>query len=721
MRLFPLLCLLACDSTVQTGALRPGEGQPCDSTCADELVCSQAGVCAQPGEPGTARLGDDCSATADCEWALECSSANVCAEADAPGTGGARDTCTDDDDCQAGYACEEGKCADIGVPYWTGGGCPADADDDAEFRVLFQIPDLPTTDELDFFSMPFPNDLRLDADSHPVLDGFPVPGESAPAVERLLGFVEGQTGWGLDPVVFFRFNKPQDLDSLRALTTDATIHFASIDPDASDYGELPSFQFFTRQSRDRYICQNWLAVTTYGGRPLLPNQQYAVWLTKGITHDGEEIFRDRDFPVLMQNDRPTDLTDARAYDKFAAFRDYVDNAGLTRGEIVAATMFTTGDPARDLRYTREVVDDEATDVSVGAFAACDASPCGRACAGVRGLSEWHAKVNVPRFTTDGGVVSWNDTFRPIVQSTETLCAVVTVPDGTAPAAGWPVALWFGDLGSTAQGALENGVAAAFAAEGVATLAVDLPEHGDRGDGGDALAAWFDTDHPAAWRGSLYQAYADGHALVRLAGDPQLGLDPDDLWIVGEGVGADAGAPLLAWVKTARGGVLGNPAGLSGQLAASRSAPFDLEHALQRSYADSNLARHHPLVSFLQQWLGPLDPMGSATAMVRDPATIAKHVLLVDGVEDTEIPSDNRHAFLRAASLPTAGGTLDVFDEAQGELDYPVSENVSTGDGKRTAAVVQYPAGHHALSESAAEQAAAFIASGAGGAAPTLRE
>ena len=722
MRLFPFLCLLACDSGVKTGTILPGEGQPCEGSCGDELVCSHVGVCETAGAPGTAQDGDDCSATADCAWELECAANNLCASADAAGTGGAGSACDADDDCQAGFSCEGEVCTDLEIPYWSGGACPADAGEDEEFRVLFQIPDLPTTDELDFFAMPFPNDLRLDADSHPLLDGLPVPGEEAPAIARLLESVETQVGWGLDPVVFFRFNKAQDLTTLRALTADATIHFASVDPDAEDYGELSSFQFFTRQSRDRFICQNWLAVTTYGGRPLLPNQPYAVWLTKGITHSGDEIFRDDDFPLLMQEERPSDLTDARAYDKFAPFRDYVDQNGLTRGEIVAATVFTTGDPARELRYAREVIESETTTVTVDSVAACEDSPCGRACSGGAGFTELHAEVSLPRFTADeSGAVTWGSNLRPEVKATDQVCAVVTVPKGEAPAAGWPVALWFGDLGSAAETAAANGVAAAMAAEGVATLAVDLPQHGDRATSEDPLAAWFTPELPAGWRGTLFQTQADGHSLARLARDPQLGLDGDSVWIVGEGVGADAAVHMLAWAKDVRGGVVGNASGLVGELSTVRGEPWDLEHALQRAYADSNLGRYHPAIALLQQWLGPLDPMSSAAGMVREPATLAKHVLVIDGVEDAEISTASRHAFLRAASLPVAGTTLDVYDEAQGEFDLPVYENISTQDGRRTAAVLQVAAGHHAVSGAAIGPTAGFVGSGAGGASPTIED
>ena len=720
IRWLPLL-LLACDNGVQSGVVPPGEGEACEEgVCEKGLVCSHENVCEQPGAVGTAVSGADCAASEECAYELECSSGNVCVEAGEAGTGGDGDTCKNDDDCQAGFMCDGGACVDLEVPFWTGGPCPADAGGDEDFKVLYQVPDLPTSETLDFFSMPFPNDLRLDSTGHPSFDGFPSPGADAPAVDALLSLVSIQSGWGLDPVVYFRFNKPQDLDSLSALTDGATVHFASIDDHADDYGPLRAFEFFTRRSRERYICQNWLAVTPYAGDSLLPNHKYAVWLTKGITSGGDEVFRDDDFPVLMQDERPTDATDAVAYDTFAPFRDYVDREGLARGEIVAATVFTTGDPARDLRYAREVSEAETTTVTVDQLDTCDASPCGRACVGASGLTEYHALVSIPSFTDADGTVTYTENYRPVVQGTTQVCAVLTVPGGEAPAAGWPVALWTGDLGTDAQDAAQNGIASAFAAEGVATLSIDLPQHGDRSVGGDPLAAWFQTESPAAWRGNLFQTFADGLVLQRLAADPLLGLDASEVWVAGQGVGGDAAVTLLAWGKELRGGVVGNAGGLTAALASERSTPYDVEHAVQRAFADTTTGRYHPVVSLLQEWLGALDPMGSAEAVVREPATKAKSVVFLDGVDDAEVGAESLHAVLEAASLPVAGAILDDFQGVT--TGYPVYENLTTDDGKRTAVSVQVKGGHHALAEDFAAQAAAFIGSGAAtGGAPTLEE
>jgi hypothetical protein len=580
---------------------------------------------------------------------------------------------------------------------------------------------LPTTETLDFFAMPFPNDLRLDASGHPDLDGFPSPGDTAPAVDLLIEALTQQSGWGIDPVVYFRFNRAHDLDSIKALTTDATVHFASIDPDADDYGELDAFTWTTRHSRGRYICPNWLAVSPYEGSPLTPNQTYAVWLTKGIVSDaGEEVFRDDDFPMLMQEDRPSDLTDARAYDTFGPFRDYVDSKGLTRGDIVAATVFSTGDPRSWIRYYREVVESEDTTVTLDEAADCSASPCDVACAGGSGFAEWHLKLTIPDFTGDAGAVSYASNYRPEVYETESLCAVLTVPDGNAPLAGWPTALWMGDVGGTSQAAIENGMASAMAKQGIATLALDLPHHGQRATGSDPLADWFDTAHPNAWRGNLLQAQADGHSLLRIVADnPDLGLDADNVWVVGEGAGAEAAVPMLAMNRMPPGAVLGNPGGHYGAIASERTQPWDVAHALQQSFADSNLGRSHPVVSLLQAWMSPVDPVTTAITLVREPEGSPKHLFVVQGVDDKELSIDATSAVLRAASIPTAGEVLVDFGQATIEL--PTFENVTTDDGRKTAASVQVVGGHHALSEDEAARAASFVSSGATEGSPTIRE
>ncbi|MBM4369756.1 MAG: hypothetical protein FJ102_26335, partial [Deltaproteobacteria bacterium] len=131
----------------------------------------------------------------------------------------------------------------------------------------------------------------------------------------------------------------------------------------------------------------------------------------------------------------------------------------------------------------------------------------------------------------------------------------------------------------------------------------------------------------------------------------------------------------------------------------------------------NLNRWHPMVNFLQLWMGPVDPALSAEAMLREPESTPKHLLVVHGVDDDEVPAESLHAVLRAASIPSAGDTLD--DYGQATLDLPAYENVSTDEGRRTAASVQVNDGHHALSGKALDAVVGFVESGAEGGSPTI--
>jgi len=723
-----LVALVGCGNNLK-GTILPGIGDVCvEETCQRDLVCGHEGVCVSPGDLGSTEAGGDCSAEAECAYGLVCSADNVCVGDGEPGTGADGDTCGGDDDCQAGHYCgDDGACVDIGIPYWGGGACPED-DLDGEFRVLFDVPDLPESAEVDFFALPFPNDTRLDTSGRPDLSGFPSPGDGT-AVDSLVDAVSsGATGWGTNPTVYFRFSRAHDLSTV---TTDA-IRWVSLDEDAPDYGDRSGFQFFTRNARGKYICQNWLAVGVYDGRPLEEGHTYAVWVTKSVKDDaGDTAVRDDGMKVMLQDERPTDVTLARAWDAYAPLRAYLLREGEDSSVIAGAAVFTTGYPSRGTRYFREVATSEEVDVSPSALVACDdgiVSPCddggARICeAPTVGYMEVHGRLSVPGFRgADGGVTYDPTSLRPVVQSTEDVCFALTVPQGAMPAGGWPVAIYAPDLGGTFRDAATTGVAAAVAAEGVATLTLELPGHGERG------AAYVDPTNLEAWLGAQLQATGDPHAAARFltewsaaaAESPtgaDIAFDPANLWFVGQGEGASIGINFLARTLDVRGGVLGNPAGFAVYRFADEDTPVDVEHGLMASFADSALTRWHPMVTMLQHRFEGVDPVNNGLGVVRASPTEAKHLLVVHGVEDTRTPVGSLRSALRALYLPTAGTVLD--DYGQSTTTLPATENVSTDDGRRTGVSVQVATGHEALLEpDGLARTAAFLASGLDGSAPT---
>ncbi|MFZ5475612.1 MAG: hypothetical protein ACOZNI_02455 [Myxococcota bacterium] len=721
-----IVALSACSagiSKVSLGSL----GDDCTEVrCQSDLTCAHDGTCQLPGELGTTGEGEDCSDGEECAYGLVCAADNTCVPPGSPGTGGEGDGCDGDGDCLAGHWCDGGTCADVGIPYWEGGDCPADVTD-GDFYPLFDVPTLPAYTNLDFFSLPFPNDARLGAGGRPDLSGFPTPGDDAPAVDALLAAVEGgPTGWGTNPVVYFRFNRPQDFDTIRVLSDDATVFFASLDEDADDYGPLGAMQFFTRHARGKYVCQNWLAVSVWDGAPLLPDHTYAVWVTKGITDEaGNTAVRDNGFKVMVQDDRPEDAALVNAWDAYQPFRDYVAREGVDMDQIAGAAVFTTGQPARGVRYYRELVEEPESTPAMGSLEACEAgatTTCG-ACGDAGDLVELHGALSLAAWRDAAGVVPLDETgLKPALQGTEEACVAITLPPGEAPDAGWPVALVVPDVGGTFHDAVDDGTAAALAAEGVATISIELSGHGARGG-----AAWPDPLNPAGWLGGQLQSVADAHAIAHVAqtwsleaADSPTGeavaFDPDGMWFWGLGEGASVGIDFLAYSQEARGGVLGNPEGLRLHTLLVREEPVDLARGMQAAYADSNLTRWHPLVALHQQLFDPADPVNFALGVVREPTFSAKHLFVVHGVEDAELAEASIAAPLLAGSIPTAGDVL--VDYGQGTTSLPASENATTDDGRRTAASVQVAAGHDALVGEGA-RGAAFVGSGADGAAPVV--
>ncbi|RME25123.1 MAG: tetratricopeptide repeat protein, partial [Deltaproteobacteria bacterium] len=81
---------LAAEHEARQAAIRAAAeaalGQACPAEgCPELTVCNRAGVCAEPGSPGTAGMGDACSSDDDCVAGLGCGADAVCVEQAAPG------------------------------------------------------------------------------------------------------------------------------------------------------------------------------------------------------------------------------------------------------------------------------------------------------------------------------------------------------------------------------------------------------------------------------------------------------------------------------------------------------------------------------------------------------------------------------------------------------------------------------------------------------------
>ena len=197
-----------------------------------------------------------------------------------------------------------------------------------------------------FGELPFPSDLFLDASGAVDVGALHA---TAPVWESVRTVVNGRRGFCTTCSVYFPIEGAVDRSSLPSDATDATtasptdpIVMLDTDPTSPARGRLLPLRV-EHNARD-----GLLAVRPARGVVLAPNRQYAVALTDAIRGaDGGPLAPDALFAAVR--DRAGDgagVEAARAV--LGPALDALSAAGVDRARIVAATAFTTWDPAADV-------------------------------------------------------------------------------------------------------------------------------------------------------------------------------------------------------------------------------------------------------------------------------------------------------------------------------------------------------------------------------------
>ena len=652
------LLLIGCDNNI--GVRGPGAllGEACQDqeTCAEPLICGAEGTCQLPGEPGTSLLGEDCLDAEACAWGLVCSGGAECVEAgDSVGEGG---DCEQDRDCQLGLGCEEGACVDLGVASWEGVDCE---DPGGEFRVLFEVPDLPSSGQIEFYRLPYPNDARLDGTVD--LSGHAWP----PALEAVREQVERQRGFPISPTVFFRLSDDLDTSTLDGSEgSSGTVWFAAIDEYAADYGLVQDFELAWDSSATRWACGERLAVRPDPGDPLRPGGRYAVWLSKGLrSADGDSIGPDADFEVLMADQRPGgdgDLRLVRAWDAYADFRLFLARSGFDSSRVVGAAVFTVGDPGSRGRNAAYAVEQAGVSASLSDLGACDSSPCSESCLGLPG--ELGAELELPLFDEDFSAST----------GSELACVYLSLPEGEAPEAGWPVVL-LGQDERQELSATAAELASLLAERGLASVSMDLPNHGRRGRQDQGFAAIPDVQ---GFRQDRMQASFELHQLVTALEDSELELDAERLHLLGWGAGGEAALTFAA----AHGQLETLTVGAIGGHTQERLVHGLGSSELRQMLVDPTVDGWHPAVALLHASVESVDAQVPARELWKEPRGIFDGVDLLHlyVTDDAPLSDQAQAAWQRAALVPTLGAVVDDFGQSTGSL--PARDNVLDIDGER---------------------------------------
>jgi len=382
---------------------------------------------------------------------------------------------------------------------------------------------------------------------------------------------------------------------------------------------------------------------------------------------------------------PADAKLKAAHTAFAPLRDYLAAENQPVANVLTASVFTVGDlrkPMTDLAAATEAADAP----KAAQWVKCDgkvASPCpqaegDRACGDdPAGYDEYEALLTLPVFQqgdapystpADGGEI---DVKKPRM---EDVCMSITVPEGAAPAAGWPAVVFAHGTGGSYRDHVRAEVAGvlAGATPKFAVIGIDQVEHGPRR--GKSMESpnnlFFNFLNPAAARGNPLQGAADQLSVARFAKalnidaktstGAAIKLDPAKLFFFGHSQGSTEGSLMLPFGDDYKAAVLsGNGASLRDALR-TKTKPEDIAAALPLVFqdpamTDKNLGpgvtQYHPVLSLLQQWIDPADPLNFASS-VGSPLMghKAKHLFQTFGLDDSYSPPITMATYAVAAGL-----------------------------------------------------------------------
>jgi len=375
--------------------------------------------------------------------------------------------------------------------------------------------------------------------------------------------------------------------------------------------------------------------------------------------------------------------------------------------VLTASVFTVADVQKPMADLATAVQD-ADAPTAADWVKCggaEPSPCAddtdadRGCGDdVDGYDEYHALLSIPVFQqgtapyltpADGGGI---DTSKP---RTEEVCMSITVPEGPPPAAGWPAVVFAHGTGGNFRNHVRDEVAGALAAATpqFAVIGIDQVEHGPRR--GESTQSpnnlFFNFLNPAVTRGNPLQGAADQLSVARFAKaldadaatttGEAIKVDGTKLFFFGHSQGSTEGSLMLPFGDDYKAAVLsGNGASLRDALR-TKTKPENIAAALPLVLQDPAMSDpdlgpgvtiNHPVLSLLQQWIDPADPLNFASAIGK-PLTghTGKHAFQTFGIEDTYSPP------ITMATFAVAGGFVQVTPDASADPAYDGSEEFTT--------------------------------------------
>jgi hypothetical protein len=599
-------------------------------------------------------------------------------------------------------------------------------------------------EEADFFSTPFPNDLRLKGGKVD-LSAYPTPGSAfgeRDLFDGLLREIERiREGWSRNPGIYFRLTRPLQ-ESQREPEVLAERYMRLVDLTA---GEDHPFEAAALAGRNKYICHNALYMHPLWSQPLKAGHTYAAMVLSGVRdEEGERPQQLESLPMLLNVSTPTDDIERSAWRRYAPLRDWIKDQGsrFFAEDIAGVTVFTVREESTIYSEGREAVQLADVPRFESAPVLCEEgvrSPCAtpdyqapvqapalrdpRDCPEQPhpAFHEIHARVRLPIFQQgelpyareDGGIKLDGD--RPKVARYMGVCMAITIPrEAEMPEEGWPVMLYGHGTGGRFRagaqllGAQLSGLLIEDNPSPVAIIAIDQSMHGDRIGEDQTLnpgPLFFNVQNPKAARGNLIQGALDNFALVRflkqspsLQGFEMEGVGPirfnsDRVSYHGHSQGGTTGPLFAPYEDEITGAAFSGAAGGLIFSLLGKKEPYDATVGLRLTLQELEMDDHHPALHIFQELFDDVDPVNFANKLYREPHGRPIHGLHIVGLHDVFTPDSGQRSYAAAS-----GGTLGEQDELPNDFgllvdlgvavdSYPIKGNVRLEGGATITGVI----------------------------------
>ncbi len=543
-----------------------------------------------------------------------------------------------------------------------------------------------------FYDWPFPSLLRVRTGGAPDYALLPNPH----AVSVLSKYVDAAhaltDGASCNGPAYFGLTRAPDAASLPdvagSLAPSASAFLVDVDPLSPQRGQrVPAVVSVVTDPVDGYFDPPVLVILPQYGFPLRGATLYAAVLTTALTVDGASFPAPALLAQALNGLAPDDVQAA-----LQPLLDAAPDLGLDLGDVVAATVFRTLDPTRELVALRQAVLDQGLvptlhDVAVtkdlGAYWRVE----GR-------LDSWNFQQGTPPYAQGGGF-TYADDGAPLSKP-ETLDIAFSLPKVPAATTSgrMPVVIYSHGTGGDYDSFLSEGVAEQLAAAGVACVSVPQPLHGKRWSGSINAAALelasFNFSNPRAGVSTFRQAALDNVLLVQwlvaggglpLAGTEvgaDVAFDADRLAFMGHSQGGLVAPLVLAVEPRLRGGLISAGGGVLVETILYRqSLDTSADTQIRKVVADllkidaAALDERHPMMTLVQNASDLTDPINYAPLVNTD--NNRKHLLQVQGGQDPYTPLSTALNLAVALRLPTL-----AYPNVTAPSDHPGSALLNLG-------------------------------------------